>query len=113
MRKCGLLLVGLSFSGAATAADRLVGYNLTSATDFTGVFLAPTGTTNWGANQALNDADKRWDVGERLVMRGISPGQFDLKVVDRKGRSCIKHGIDLTKDTSFDLRDEDLKACGW
>jgi hypothetical protein len=37
--------------------------------------------------------------------------QFDLKVRDRAGHSCIKHGIDLTKDTSFDIGDADLAAC--
>lgn len=107
-----LLIVayGLSAS-AATAADRFFGYNQTTATDFTGVFLAPEGSTNWGPNEALSDKDKRWDAGERLTLKNAMRGRFDLKVVDQAGHACIKHGLDLTKDTTFDIRDEDLAAC--
>jgi hypothetical protein len=103
---CGLAAVG------ATAADRFFAYNHTTATDFTGLFLAPEGSNEWGANQALNDRDHTWESGERLPMTGVSRGRFDLKIVDRKGRACIRHGVDLTKDTTFDLRDEDLVDCG-
>jgi hypothetical protein len=106
-----LMLCGLPMSGAA-AADRFFGYNQTTATDFTGVFLAPAGTGKWGANEALNDKDKRWDAGERLAIKNASRGRFDLKVVDQAGHACVKHGLDLTKDTTFDIRDEDLAACG-
>lgn len=96
---------------AGAAADRFFGFNNTTATNFTGVFLAPEGTAEWSPNEALNDKDKRWDAGERLVITAISRGRYDLKVVDGAGRTCIKHGVDLTKDTTFDVRDEDLAVC--
>jgi hypothetical protein len=95
------------------AADRFSGFNNTTSTVFTGVFLAPEGTVKWGPNEALNDKDKDkiWDAGERLVIKNISRGKFDLKVVDRSGRTCIKHGLDLTKDLTFEIRDKDLTIC--
>jgi hypothetical protein len=96
----------------AFAADRFYGFNETTSTVFTGVFLAPAGTSAWGPNEALNDKDKIWDAGERLSIRGVSRGKFDLKVVDRSGRVCVKHGLDLTKDLTFDIRDHDLLDCG-
>jgi hypothetical protein len=96
---------------AAFAADRFFGFNETTATVFTGVYLAPEGTTAWGPNEALNDKDKVWDSGERLAIKSVSRGKFDLKVVDQSGRVCIKHGLDLTKDTTFDIRDQDVVDC--
>ncbi len=93
------------------AADRFFAYNLTTSTEFTGLFLAPAGTENWGANQALNDKDKSLDASERLLLTGIAHGRFDVKLRDRKGRTCVKRDVDLTRDTSFDIRDDDLADC--
>jgi hypothetical protein len=106
------LLILCSLPGAASgAADRFFGFNDTTATNFTGVFLAPEGTEKWGPNEALNDKDRRWDSGERLPIKTVSRGRYDLKIVDSAGHICVKHGLDLTRDTTFDVRDEDLSRC--
>ena len=102
----------LATIGTATAANpRLVLYNLTARKDFTGVYLAPPGTDNWGPNEALTDKDKSLDSDERLVLKDVNPGRFDLKLVDRRGRTCIIRNIDLAGETSFDIRDEALTDC--
>ncbi|HEX3990840.1 MAG TPA: hypothetical protein VHX39_06680, partial [Acetobacteraceae bacterium] len=75
------------------------------------VYLAPAGSGHWGDNQALNDKDKEVDSSERLQIKDIERGRFDVKVVDKAGRTCIKRDIDLGKDTTFDIRDSDLKDC--
>jgi hypothetical protein len=98
-------------AGSGAAAERFFVYNLTTSTEFTGVFLAPAGTENWGANQALNDKDKSLETSERLALTGISHGSFDVKLRDRKGHTCVKRGVDLARDTTFDIRDEDLADC--
>ncbi len=98
-------------SFTAFAADRFFGFNETTSMEFTGVYLAPQGTTAWGPNEALNDKDKVWDAGERLAMKSASRGRFDVKVVDRSGQVCVKHGVDLTRDLTFDIRDQDLVDC--
>ncbi len=95
----------------ASAADRFFAYNLTETTTFTGVFLAPEGTGRWGANQALNDKDKAIDPSERLPIKDITRGTFDVKLIDRKGHTCIVRGVDLRNDTTFEIRDSDLKDC--
>jgi hypothetical protein len=107
-----LAMLGILVSFRTFAADRFFGFNETTATVFTGVYLAPQGTDAWGANEALNDKDKVWDTGERLPIKGVSRGRFDLKTVDRSGRVCVKHGLDLTRDLTFDVRDGDLAECG-
>jgi hypothetical protein len=113
-----LRAIELSFAVAAScasvsafAADRFYLYNLTTSATFTGVYLAPAGSDHWGTNQALNDKDKAVDPSERLAIKDIERGRFDAKLVDQKGRTCIRHGIDLSKDTTFDIRDADLTDC--
>jgi len=98
-------------SAAASAADRFFAYNETTSTDLTGVYLAPAGTQQWGPNQALNDKDKRLDTSERLPLTGLRPGTYDVKLVDGKGRVCLKRDVDLTRDKSFEIRDADLGSC--
>lgn len=102
----------LSVSGlAAAAADRFFVYNLTTSTTFTGVYLAPAGTAQWGGNQALNDKDKAIDPSERLPIKDIVRGMFDVRLADRKGRICLMPGVDLRTDTTFEIHDRDLKQC--
>ena len=95
----------------ASAADRFFVYNLTASQTFTGVYLAPSGTERWSANQALNDKDKEVEPSERLVLKDITRGKFDVKLVDRSGRTCVRHDVDLSRDTTFDVRDADLTDC--
>jgi hypothetical protein len=105
-------VAGLSCAGLqASAADRFFLYNLTTSTTLTGVYLAPAGSDRWGSNQALNDKDKAVDPSERLPIKDIARGRFDAKLVDPKGRTCIRRGIDLSQDTTFDIRDTDLTDC--
>jgi hypothetical protein len=106
-----LLMIAAIPASSASAADRFFMYNLTALTTFTGVFLAPAGTGTWGANQALNDKDKAIDPSERLPIKDVGRGTFDVRLIDRKGRACIVHGVDLTKDRTFEIRDSDLTDC--
>ncbi len=109
-----LLLLG-SMSAAAhhasAAAKKFFAYNMTTRTDFSGVYLAPEDTTNWGPNQALNDADKSLDITERLVLTGLKPGHYDVKLVAKDGRTCFLKHIDLTKQNSFLIKDGQLTDC--
>lgn len=110
MRPIVFLLLML-VAGTASAADRFFMYNLTATTTFNGVYLAPAGTGAWGTNQALNDKDREIDPSERLPIKQVSRGVFDVKLVDTKGRTCVRHGVDLSKDTTFEVRDSDLTDC--
>jgi hypothetical protein len=104
------LVVSLAALPAAAAAKSFA-YNNTSVTTFTGVYLAPAATTNWGANEALNDNDHSLDFGERLLLTGIAPGRYDVKLVTDKGKTCVLKGVDLSRNTSFEIRDGDLAGC--
>ena len=98
-------------AGDARADVRFFVYDLTTSTKFTEVYLAPSGSGQWGANQALNDKDRVLDPGERLGLSAGVRGVYDVKFIDPDGRVCIKSGVDLTREISFDIRDTDLASC--
>jgi hypothetical protein len=102
---------GAAFRPVSAQGQRFFAYNNTTRTEFTGVYMAPAGTENWGPNQALNDKDKALDAGERLTLTGLAPGRFSVKLVDRAGRTCIRRDVDLTKENNFDIRDQQLSNC--
>ncbi len=91
-------------------AERFFVYNLTTASDLNGLYLAPAGTTDWGPNQALNDRDHQVEPTERLAIKGIAHGLYDVRAVTTKGHECVKTSVDLTRETTFDIRDADM-AC--
>jgi hypothetical protein len=101
----------LACGSALAAGDRFYVYNSTTTTDLTGIYLAPAGTGQWGPNQVLNDNDKTLDHSERLRLRGIARGRYDVKVTFGEGRTCIKRNVDLTQDLTFEIRDADLAGC--
>ncbi len=95
----------------ADAATRFSVFNETTNTDFSELYLAPSGTTAWGANQTLNDRDRVLDHSERLPLSGVAAGIYDVRIVDTKGRACVLRNVDLRQERSFEIRDDDLAAC--
>jgi len=108
-----LLVSGMSVAvrPASAAARKFFAYNMTTRTDFTGVYLAPEGTANWSPNQALNDRDKSLDTTERLVLTGLAPARYDVKLVGKDGRTCFVNIVDLTKKNSFLIKGGQLTGC--
>jgi hypothetical protein len=97
---------------AGHAAERLRFWNLTTVT-IQELYLAPAGTTQWSGNQCANDRDGAVDADERLTITGVSPGRYDVKLKDKKGRTCVVAGVELVsgKPYAFSLSDKDLTNC--
>jgi hypothetical protein len=115
IRGRGVLLgsaILLATANAILAAERLRFWNLTTAT-ITELRLAPTGTDQWGPNQCENDPDKAVDSDERLTITGVVPGQYDVKIIDKKGRTCFVRDIELQsgRPYAFSISDKDLTRC--
>ena len=85
-------------------------WNLTTST-ISGFQLSPTGKSEWGANQTLNDKDKEVDHDERLRITGVEPGRYDAKVSYRGARQCFVRDIEIKADAVFSIADKDLKDC--
>jgi hypothetical protein len=107
---CALLFV---IANAASAAERMRFWNLTTAT-IKELYLAPAGTTQWSGNQCKNDADGVVDPDERLTITGVKPGKYDVKLVDKKGRMCTVADVEIVagRPYAFSISDKELTNCG-
>jgi hypothetical protein len=102
----------LALSIAATAAERLRFWNLTGST-IKELHLAPTGTIEWGPDQCANDPDGAVDVDERLTLKNVVPGRYDVRLVDKKGRVCVVRNVEVLagRPYAFSISDKDLTDC--
>lgn len=94
------------------AAGKLQFWNQTDR-EMTGVYLAPAGSTAFGPNQALNDPDKSVSADERLAITGVTPGRYDVKLVDTQGRTCMVRSVDVTASgkVAFSIAQSQLTDC--
>jgi hypothetical protein len=85
-------------------------WNLTANT-ITSLQLSPAGKNDWGRNQADNDRDHTVDHDERLKITDTAPGLYDVKFVDKSGRTCVVPNIQITAGAVFTIEEKDLKGC--
>jgi hypothetical protein len=106
---CAALLAVIAQS---SAADRLRFWNLTTVT-IQELYMAPAGTTTWGDNQCKNDRDGTVDADERLTLTGVTPGHYDVKIRDKKGRMCTVSNVEVVagRPYAFSISDKDLTNC--
>jgi hypothetical protein len=102
----------LVLSAGATAAERMRFWNLTGFT-IKELHLAPTGTTDWGPDQCKNDPDGAVDADERLTLKNVAPGRYDVKLADKAGRICVVRNVEVQagKPYAFSLSEKDLTDC--
>lgn len=102
----------LALIGAADAAAPMRFWNTTSFT-ITELYLAPAGTTEWGPNQCLNDPDRAVDTDERLTLKDVTPGRYDVKLADKNGRTCIVRNVEVKsgRPYAFSIGESDLTDC--
>ena len=113
MRVIAALSFGLlALASVAVAAERMRFWNTTSGT-ITELYLAPTGTTQWGPNQCKNDPDGAVDADERLTLTDVAPGRYDVKLADKKGRVCVVRNVEVKsgKPYAFSVGESDLTDC--
>jgi hypothetical protein len=112
--KTRALLIGLALLAAAdaAAAEKMRFWN-TSTRSFVELRLAKPGTGQWGANQCENDKDKAVDADERLALTGVEPGRYDVKLVEKSGKSCVLSDIEVKSGGAyaFSIGEDELKAC--
>jgi hypothetical protein len=95
----------------ALAAERPMRFwNLTRHT-ISEFYLAPAGTTNWGANQCKNDKDGTVDPDERLRITGVGSGTYDARLADVQGRRCLVRGLKIEVGEVFSIEEKDLTEC--
>ena len=115
--RLSLILIGLTAGsvgaiGSAHAQDKLTFWNTTTVTITKFQFAAP-GTTNWGFNQCENDSDKSVSADERLRLKDVKPGRYDVRLADSTGRICMVHNVEVKAGGKYALEigNDDLKDC--
>jgi V8-like Glu-specific endopeptidase len=103
----GLML--MSVPTAAQAKDTRF-WNLTANT-ITALQLSPAGKNDWGKNQADNDRDGTVDHDERLKITDTAPGVYDVKFVDKTGRTCVVPNIEVKIGAIFTIEEKSLRDC--
>jgi hypothetical protein len=109
-RAIALMVFVLAFIPAGTSAKDTRVWNLTANT-ITSLQLSPAGKNDWGRNQADNDRDHTVDHDERLKITDTAPGTYDVKFVDKSGRTCVVPNIQITAGTVFTIEEKDLRGC--
>jgi hypothetical protein len=107
-----VILVLIASNLSATAAERLKFWNLTGFT-IKELHLAPTGTEDWGPDQCRNDPDGAVEADERLTLKDIVPGRYNVKLMDEKGRVCTVRNVEVLagKPYAFSISEKDLTDC--
>ena len=113
MQRALILAIALAIAAApAAAADKMRFWNLTAA-EITELYLAPAGTTQWSPNQCLNDSDKSVEADERLDLKDIAPGRYDVKLADTTGRHCLVKDVAVKSGGkyAFSISEKELTDC--
>jgi len=108
-----IVAAGLLASLAVPALAKDMQFWNQTSKEFTGVFLAPVGSTQWGRNQTDNDDDHSVSADERLKITGIAPGHYDVKLVDKAGRTCVVHDVEAKAagKVAFTVTEKQLTDC--
>jgi len=111
MRLVTLGLIVLFGFGQASAAEKATRFwNLTSDT-VTSLRLAPTGTTSFGPDLAKIDSDGAVDHDERLAIKDLPTGTYDVSIGFKSGRSCAVKGLKIEAASIFSIEEKDLSNC--
>jgi V8-like Glu-specific endopeptidase len=103
-----VFMVALIPASASAKDTRL--WNLTANT-ITSLQLSPPGKNEWGRNQADNDPDHTVDHDERLKITDTDAGTYDVKFVDRSGRTCVVPNVQIKAGSVFSIEEKELKGC--
>jgi V8-like Glu-specific endopeptidase len=109
-RATALIVFILGFVPIVALAKDTRFWNLTANT-ITSLQLSPAGKNDWGPNQAENDRDRTVDHDERLKITDTAPGMYDVKFVDKSGRTCVVPNIEVKAGSIFTIEEKNLKGC--
>jgi hypothetical protein len=104
-----ILLISAFVPAGAWAKDTQF-WNLTANT-ITSLQFSPVGKNEWGPNQADNDRDHTVDHDERLKITDTASGMYDVKIIDKSGRTCVVPDIQVKTGSIFSIEEKNLKDC--
>jgi hypothetical protein len=109
-KAAALITFILAFIPMSASAKDTQFWNLTANT-ITSLQFSPVGKNEWGRNQADNDRDHTVDHDERLKITDTAAGVYDVKIVDKTGRTCVVPNIQVKISSIFTIEEKNLKDC--
>jgi hypothetical protein len=109
-KSTALIALMLGFIPLGASAKDTQFWNLTANT-ITSLQLSAPGKNEWGRNQADNDRDRTVDHDERLKITDTAAGIYDVKFVDKSGRTCIVPNVQVKVGAIFTIEEKELKGC--
>ena len=110
IRGVALIAIAATAISSAAMAKTTQIWNLTANT-ITSLQLSPAGKNEWGPDQTVNDPDHSVDHDERLKITGAPPGLYDVRFVDKIGRTCIVAGVEIKQGAIVSIEEKVLKNC--
>jgi V8-like Glu-specific endopeptidase len=110
IRTTALMAFVFAFVSTDASAKDTRFWNLTANT-ITSLQLSPAGKNDWGRNQADNDRDGTVDHDERLKITDTAAGVYDVKFIDKTGRTCVVPNIEVKTGSIFTIEEKGLKDC--
>lgn len=97
-----LLLLPVSASALSLTIDNQ------SEWDIHELYFSPAHESDWGPDQLGDDVIES---GESFVLTKIAKGEYDVRIVDEDGDSCVVSDVDFASSESFQLTDKLLLGC--
>ena len=72
------------------------------------LYFSPVDQTTWGPDQL---SDKIIESGSTFTLKKIAADDYDMKIVDEDGDSCVVRGVDFSESEHFVLTDKLLLGC--
>ena len=109
MLKLSLVSIGLSLacSTAIAAESNLLFLNRVGET-LVKLQLAPAGSSKWGPDQCQFEEDKSVENNEKIPLKEVTPGRYDVRFTDLKGRTCTVKNLDVKDGALVVIRENEL-----
>lgn len=73
------------------------------------LYISPTSVTEWGPDQLGSNVIGTG--GDSFTLTGVPCNNYDMKVVDEDGDSCVINNIRMCGSSSYTITSESLLAC--
>ena len=102
------LLLGCAVAVAVAAEDKPLLFLNRAGETIVKLQFAPAGTTKWGLDQSQYEDDKQIEHNEKIPLKDVTPGRYDVRFTDIKGRSCTMKGLDVKAGALVVIREAEL-----
>jgi hypothetical protein len=111
IRKIALCAMVLGFAGVTSAyAGSLEVKNHSNKTIYN-LYLSSSADKNWGPDQMGDNADDTIAPGGSFTLTDIEDGDYDVKLVTKKGTECEIDNVKFSSDMEWDVDNDMLSGC--